>query len=355
MRNRKRNVLGWLTGWLVPLVLFTGCTGGGTAEKYSTHFYGVFDTVVEIQAYAENQESFQRFAESVETRMRELHQLFDIYHTYDGMNNLKTVNDQAGKKPVQVAEEAIDLLSLYSEWYTKTGGAVDPTLGPLLAVWHDYREAYQSDPSQGRVPSEEELEAAAQLCVFSGLEIDPEASTLYLKHPGMRLDVGAAAKGYAAQLAAEESSKEGVFSYLISAGGNIIASGAPCDGRRSKWAVGIQQPFAETAGQYADVLYVTDCAVVTSGDYQRYYVADGKIYGHIIDPTTRMPAEEYHSVTILGEYSGISDLLSTAAFILPYPESRRLVEENGADAIWIFSDGRIEATEGAVQVMRDLG
>jgi thiamine biosynthesis lipoprotein len=162
----------------------------------------------------------------------------------------------------------------------------------------------------------------------------------------MRLDVGALAKGYAVEKMIALLREAGLRSGLINAGGDVAMIGGPLDGRKT-WNIGIHAPLDEfSLSGTLDVLRLTDGAVATSGNYQRYFVHDDKLYHHIIDPETLFPAEGVRSVTVLHSDLIFADILSTAAFILPQEKARRLVEEYGAEAIWILADGSVAETGG---------
>lgn len=343
------------------LFLIAGCsTAAPKSEytKYSAQFFGTFDTVVLIRGYCKTEEEFTAHAKRIQDRMTELHQLYDIYYEYSGINNLKTVNDNAGVQPVVVSEEILDLVEFSLEWYEKTNGQVNIALGPVLSIWHDYMARYSSDPTDAAIPPMEELQAATALCDISNVIVDREAKTVYLAEKGMRLDVGAIAKGYAAELVARENYEQGFGSFLISAGGNVVAGDAPLDGERSSWGIGIQDPFTADAlggGNTLDAAYVANECVVTSGDYQRFYMVGEERIHHIIDPDTLMPASYYRGVTVVTEDSGVADAASTALFTLPYEESYALAETMGWKALWVFADGTITCNEALKPQLRDRG
>ena len=173
----------------------------------------------------------------------------------------------------------------------------------------------------------------------------------------MKLDDGAVAKGYATELVAQMLLASDMPSFIISAGGNVRMGNPPADGR-AKWGVGIQDPDGAVLGlsDIVETLYLTGCSVVTSGDYQRYYVVDGQRYHHLIDPDTLMPDTDFRSVSIITEDSGYADLLSTAAFLMPYEESRAFIDSlDGVEAIWLFPDGSKKMTFGAMNVAKSCG
>ena len=261
-----------------------------------------------------------------------------------GVNNLKTVNDSAGQAPVRVDQKIIDLLLACRELYGVTQGRVNVAMGSVLSLWHDYREAGTAHPEQAALPPMEALEEAARHTAIEDLVIDERASTVYLADPDMRLDVGAVAKGYAAQRVAEACRAQGDGSMLISVGGNVCAIGGQ-DSAGKPWTVAVTDPSGERP--YLHALAVADATLVTSGSYQRQYTVDGKSYPHILDPDTLMPAAYFTSVTVLAEDSGCADALSTALFILPYGEGAALAASlDGVEALWVETDGTQHMTDG---------
>lgn len=313
-----------------------GC--GGSVKKYGAAFLGTFDTTVQIIGYEKSKADFDEAASGAQGMIEELHRLFDIYHDYDGISNLKTVNDMAGTAPVRVDDRILELVEFAVDMYSKTDGTVNIALGPVLRIWHDYRSEGVS------LPPRELLEEAYGLCDILDVVIDREAGTLFLRKSGMSLDVGACAKGFASGLVAE-SLPDG---YLISAGGNVVVSGAPGDGRET-WKIGVQDPRDDEENPIV-TLGVYGGAVVTSGDYQRTYTVDGVSYNHIIDPSTLMPAARYRSVSVIGPDSALCDVLSTALFILPADRGGELAEAYGCDVVWILPDMSVEMTEGAREI-----
>lgn len=331
---------------LAPLLL-PGC--GSAPQKYSASFTGTFDTVIQIIAYTNSKKQFQTWVEQAESRFLQLHRLFDIYHAYEDLNNLYTVNEMAGIRPVAVDQALIDLLQLSLQLDRLAPGTVNIAFGPVLSIWHDYRTR-ALEGGDAAVPGREELEAAAQLCDLNKIIIDTDEQTVFLWESGMHLDVGAIAKGYATEQVARELAEAGLTSGIISAGGsNVRLIGKPADDR-STWQIGLQDPDSNPLipdEPSLDVILVNDQSIVTSGDYQRYYEVDGQIYHHLIDTKTLQPARYFRAVTVMTPDSARADFLSTALFLLPYEEGLALVSQlDDCDALWIFPDNRTEATDG---------
>ena len=337
MNNPQKNSL--FAGFCIYICLLSSCALN-TPKKYETGFFGLFDTYTNVIAYAKSESEFKRRAETIRDRLLELHRYFDIYETYEGINNLRTVNDMAGVMPVPVCGEIIGLLQFSKAMYYETDGAFNIALGSVLCVWHDYREAGLQHPETAAKPPMDILTEASTHTDIDKLIIDEEKMTVFLAEAGMSIDVGAVAKGYAAQLVAEQL--EGGVPVLMDIGGNVAAVGKPPD-KHGFWNVGVMNPDykQDSADEFLTTLKIESAAIVTSGDYQRYYEVDGVRYGHIIDPGTLAPAARYRSVTIVHGDSGLADALSTALFILPYETGCAVAERFGAAVLWMTRDDEI--------------
>jgi len=330
-----------------------------TYSKHSDSLFDVFNTLVTVVAYTRSEEEFNSHFAKIRTRFQKLHQLYDIYNDYQGVNNVKTINDNAGVQPVKVDKELIDLLLFAKDWYRRTGGKTNVAMGAVLRIWHDYREEGQNDPEHAELPPMKDLREAERHTDIDKVIIDTENSTVYLSDSEMSLDVGAVAKGYATEIVAREMAEAGLKSALISSGGNIRAIGKPFDGVRERWGVGIQNPdesIAPDEQNVLDVIFIKDSSVASSGDYMRYYIVNGRVLHHIIDPATLMPADYYRAVTVMTDHAGVADFLSTTLFLLPYEQSRALAESlDGVEAVWVMQDGEVKATDGMKAIMRSQG
>lgn len=342
------------------LLSLTACGQKPTTEysKYTDSFFDTFDTITMVVSYKKNEEAFKADFEKIHQRFLQLHRLFDKYNTYEGLNNIKTINDQAGIEPVKVDQEIIDLILFAREWNEKTNGITNIAFGSVLEIWHEYRTEGIDDPQNAQIPPIELLQDADSYTDLNQVILDTEKSTVYLPDSRMSLDVGAVAKGYATELVAREMIAAGMESAIISAGGNIRTIGKPLDGTRARWGVGIQDPDTSivSENQNLDVIFVNDASVVTSGDYQRYYMVGDKVLHHIIDPKTLMPAEHHRAVTVVAKDSGIADFLSTALFLLPYEEGRALVESlENVEVLWVQHDGEVMTTKGMDKILKSSG
>lgn len=354
-----------ITAQIMAILLFalilTGCKAEPKVQynKYSETFFDTFDTLVMVIGYTKSEEEFKGHFEKIRSRFEQLHKLYDIYNDYEGINNIKTINDNAGVKPVKVDKEIIDLIVFAKDWYNRTNGQTNIAMGSVLRIWHDYRDAGKDDPENAKLPPMDELQEAAKYTDIDKVIVDKENSTVYLADKRMSLDVGSIAKGYATEVAAKEAMADGLTSGAINAGGNVRVIGKPLDGIRERWGIGIQDPEKSIVSEddnLLDTIFVRDASVVSSGNYQRYYIVDDKIIHHLIDPKTLMPGNYYSAVTVVIKDSGAADFLSTTVFLLPYEQSRALVESlEGVEALWVMPDGKIETTDGMKKIMKSNG
>lgn len=313
--------------------------------RYTAQFLQLFDTVTEIVGYTETKEEFTDFSNLIYNNLKVYHELYDIYDNYDGINNIKTINDNAGKKPVKVDKKIIDLLLMAKAQDKATGGACNVAYGAVLQIWHKYREAGIDDPDTAELPPMSDLKAAAEHTDIDDVIIDEKNSTVFLSDPKMSLDVGAVAKGYATEQAAEIAIAKGYQSGLLSVGGNVRAIGDK-GVNNEKWNVGIQNPNLSSSEKSLNTVLLTDESLVSSGIYERYYTVNGKNYHHIIDPTTLMPSTYFKQVTILCKDSGIADALSTAVFNMPFDKGLKYINSlPDTEAMWVLPDDTIRYSD----------
>lgn len=309
-------------------------------EKFSAYSLEFFDTATTITGYETSKERFDQISGEVLALLEEYHRLFTIYNRYEGMENLCTVNDlkDGVHRVVKVDRKIIDLLLYAKEMYTLTGGKVNIAMGSVLSIWHDYRTAGLDDPFNAELPPKELLDEAAKHTDINNLIIDKKNSTVFISDPKMTLDVGAVAKGYAVEMAAQYLKEKGYLTYIVNVGGNVRAVENKPKGE--SWTAGIENPGIESDQTYLRYLQISDLSVVTSGSYQRYYTVNGIDYHHIIDPVTLYPAQGYLSVSVVCRHSGMGDALSTALFCMTYEDGLALVESlEDVDALWVFPNG----------------
>ncbi len=326
--------------------LFSSCAPTDGLQKFSANSFDYFDTVTVITGYAPDQQTFDAVVDGIFSSLADYHRLYTIYHRFDGLENLCTVNELADgvHRTVTVDRRIIDMLLFAKEVYAVTDGLVNVAMGSVLSLWHDYRVLGTDDPAAASLPPRDKLTNAAAHTAIDDLVIDEANGTVTLRDPQMTLDVGAVAKGYAVERIAETLEANGITGYVLNVGGNVRTVGGKPSGEG--WTIGIENPDNSQDG-YLAYLQLRGEALVTSGSYQRYYTVDGKRYHHIIHPDTQMPAEGFVSVSVICDDSGLADALSTALFCMSLNEGRALVESmDNVQALWVQEDGTQTASSG---------
>lgn len=317
---------------LSVIVLLSVSACRSKTKKYTDYSFDYFDTVTIIVGYEKNEENFKKNCEQIKSLLEEYHKLYDIYNSYEGVNNLYTVNLH---KEVKVDSKIIDLLKFSKEMYNKTNGKLNIAMGGVLKIWHEYRKEGKS------LPDEDMLKNANEHTNIEEMKIN--GNTVFLEDSQMLLDVGAVAKGYTAQRVAEWMKSNGLDGYILNIGGNVCTVGEK-DGK--KWEVGIENP--DNTESFAEILHLGgEMSLVTSGSYQRFYTVDGKNYHHIIDPKTLMPANYFKSVSVLCDDSALADALSTALFCMSYEDGISLLKNfKNINVLWITNKGQKLFTKG---------
>ena len=332
---RKIRVLVCIFCIFCLLLPFSGCKGRTVVQEES--YYQYFDTVSVIYSYAgDSKEDFEKNCHEIEGLLEKYHRLLDIYNEYEGINNLYTLNENAGGEPIRIDRELTDFLLYAKELYAVTEGKMNVMMGSVLSLWHDCRVTARENPQKVTLPERVELEQAALYTSIELLEIDEEKGTVRISAPEASVDAGALGKGYVAERIAEHLAAKGVSGYVLDLGGNLRIVGTKPDG--GNWITGVKAP--DEADGYAIKLSISDTSCVTSGNYERYFELDGVRYHHIIDPDTLMPATYVASVTVICQNSALADALSTALFCMSVESGKSLVEGlDGVEAVWITPEG----------------
>ena len=326
-------ILSFLLSLLLLLSLFS-CSKTGSAKPQNSVFYDCFDTVCVVWDYSGmDSEEFDGLATGIENSAVYYHKLFDAYREYDGINNICTLNKMAGTGPVKVERDIIDLLLFCKEMYDATGGKVNYALGAVTDLWK------RLPATENRIPTEEEISEAAKHISVDGILIDEAACTVEILDSSLRIDVGAIAKGYTAELIKKDLANLGYKGIVLDFGGNLCSVG-------QKEESAIRNPlYPGTSDEpYIRRTTIDNDAIVTSGVYERYYVIDGVKYHHIIDAETFYPETRYLSVTVQTSDSGIADALSTAVFNMDYEEVKKFVSDFGEriEITLVFENGKSE-------------
>lgn len=253
-------------------------------------------------------------------------------------SDLNRINSQAGRAPVKVQPETLEVVDRGLYYSRLSGGAFDITIGPLVELWHiGYDDA--------RVPSPAEIRQTLPLVDWEKVEVNREESTVFLREPGMVLDLGGIAKGYIADKMADFLKARGYTQALFNLGGNILVMGEKSDG--TGFGIGIQDP-KDLRGSMIGVISIRDRSVVTTGTYERYLQVDDRIYHHVLDPFTGYPVDNpLLQVTIVSRKSLDGDGLSTSLFALGLREGMALAESlPDVEAVFVDRDNRIYLSSG---------
>lgn len=329
------------------LLTLVSCSADTGLKRFSKSFFDIFDTASTVVAYDKSQkdfeEHFKMFYEEVETYSK----FYDIYKSYDGIVNLKYVNENAAKEPVKVDKKIIDLLVYAKNIYDVTEGCTNICMGSVLSIWHDKREDALQNPENATLPNIDLLKEKSNHTDINNLVIDTENSTVFFADDEMTLDVGSVAKGYVADKMCEYVLENNIWqSATISLGGNLKTVGYKNNDGKTKFIIGIESPD-KSKDYLSKVSVANGFSVVTSGDYQRYYTVDGVKYCHIIDPNTLTPADKFSSVSIITNNSANADALSTALFIMDVEKGLQLVESmEDVEAIWVYKNGKEVRSSG---------
>lgn len=313
------------------IILLTGILEGCSdtpVEKQEFHM----GTIITEKVYGKNA------LKSSDEVMKRIGQLESMMTINTAGSEIDKLDSMAGKEAVKLSQESIYLLETSKKYSELSGGAFDITVGPLVKAWGIYTDA-------PRVPEKAEIEALLKLVGYTGISIDKNNMTAKLEKSGQVVDLGAIAKGYAGDEAIKIFKDNGVKSAYINLGGNVVVLGTKPDGK--PWKVGVQNPRAEN-GSYIGILQLADKAVVTSGDYERFFEKDSVRYHHILDPKTGYPsASDLISTTIIADSSTDADALSTATFVLGLDKGMEIIRSlKGVEAVFITKDKKVYATDG---------
>lgn len=323
-----------LFGWMVVSLLLTGCQKEDvlrTQKNDVSTSEDVFamDTYMTVTAYGDNAD------EAVKKSIEEIHRLDDLLSTGKEDSEITQLN-QKGRE--NVTKDTEILLERSLELWQDTDGIFEIGIYPLMEAWGFTKKEYH-------VPSQEVLDELLPLADSSQILLDSEDSTVEFLKDGMEIDLGGIAKGYTSQRIMEIFEENQISSGMVSLGGNVQVKGRKTDG--SLWKVAIQSP--DEKDENLGILQAEDCAVITSGGYQRYFEEDGVTYHHILDPSTGYPAQSgLVSVTIVSKDGVAADGLSTSLFVMGEEKAidywRK--HKDKFDAIMLDEKGNLCVTEG---------
>lgn len=293
----------------------------------------LMDTLVTISVVADSEEKADS---AMEKAFGEVGKLDALLNFFSDKSELSAINRNAGAGPVRVSPETFEVIEKGVLASTITDGAFDATIGSEIALWDFFKK---------KRPDERTIKEKLRLVDYRLVKLSQEESSVGLVKKGMLMDLGAIAKGYAADKAVEELKRKGIKSGLVAVAGDIRAFGLKPDGK--PWRVGIRNPRQK--GKDDEILAMVelrDIAISTSGDYERYFIMDGKRYHHILNPKTGLPAEGCQSVTVIAKDGTTTDSFSTGIFVLGPEKGMEVLRRMGLEGLIVDSNGKVSTTPG---------
>ncbi len=318
---------------LLSLCLFLPLAACGDSEAHNRQLFAM-DTVMSLTAYGKNGES------GLDSAIGVINSLDAMLDPESGSSEIYKLNHSGGEG-VAISGQVAEMIRTAYSVYELSGGALDLTIYPLIKAWGFVDANY-------RVPTEEEIESLMEKVDFSRVSMTALSGgeTYLVTVPdGMELSFASVAKGCASKYAVSALRSAGVESAILSLGGNVQTLGVKPDG--SNWNIAIQDP--ENTESYTGILSLGECAVVTSGGYQRYFYSEDNVrYSHIIDPATGMPADNgILSATVVAQDGVLADALSTTMCVLGEDAAKEYYLTNGGfEMVLITDDGRVLVTYG---------
>ena len=322
---------------IVAVSFFVAACSADKAEPFRAEF--ALNTLCLIRLY---DQASNEVYDAIFDRIREIESRMSVFLPD---SDISRINAAAGIKPVQVHDDVFMVIERAVYFAELSGGAFDPTIGPVSSLWN----VMGDNP---RIPSQEEIDAVLPLVNWRDIELDQQQRSVFLRHKGMALDLGAIAKGYAADEALAIIQKAALDRALIDLGGNIITFGIKQDG--TPWRLGYRNPLG-ALDDFIGIISGWDMTVSTSGVNMRYFEHDGVRYHHLFSPFDGRPANTgLLAVTVITAVSMDADALSTAAFVLGYEKGRALIDPiEGVEAIFVFEDMSVWISPGIDFLLTD--
>ncbi|OFW55400.1 MAG: hypothetical protein A2V52_07985 [Actinobacteria bacterium RBG_19FT_COMBO_54_7] len=327
-----------MTRWINP---------GYSHDPFSHEEWGVLDDHVVITAYGKKQSQVEA---AVGEAFNSIHHIDDVANRYRQDSEISALNATAALSPVAVSDDLWEMISAGMEAYRESNGLFDITVAPLADLWDVIGRSERHDAP----PSDAEIKQAMAKVGGDKLVLGETEHTVFFSQPGMAIELGGLAKGYALDLAADALRSGGVGTAVIDMISTSMVIGAKPGEAGPDWQIGIANP---RGGDYLGTLSVAgDSYVSTSGDNERFFEYEGVRYHHILDPRTGHPALGIMANTIMGAENGTwSDIMSTTAFIMGYPDGLNWIQgARGANGIMVDSGGRVHTTPGMAPLIETL-
>lgn len=339
MDNGRRRVIAWpaatlLAAALVAVLAVAGCRPELPAKRQAAR--PLMGTMVTMTVEGHDA---SRLGAAMEAGYREMARLSDMMSHYDPNSVVSSINAAAGLRPVVAPPELLQVLRMASAVSVATGGGFDVTVGSLRG-WRSGTEA-------APVPAAAEMQAQRMLVDYRQVVLDDAAGTVFLARPGMRLDLGGIAKLYILEAGMRTLRGHGIDSAMINGGGDVLVAGA---GRAEPWLVGVRDPRAPS--RLLGVVAIRDGIVASSGDYERFFMHEGRRYRHILDPRTGIPAEGPHGVTLVADRLETLNGLGAAIMVLGAERGRELIGGTpDLEGLIVDRDGSVWMSPGFRQLL----
>lgn len=333
MKNKKNIII--LIIMIIGIVAsVTGCSNKEPVCR-DTYMMG---TIIQLKVYGKNANKANKAIDEVITKINEIENKMSVNIATSEINK---INENSGIAETKVSEETFSVVEKAVEYSRLTEGAFDPSIEPIVKLWGIGTE-------NARVPMQQEISRALELVNYKDINFDNNNLCIKLNKKNQAIDLGGIAKGYAADEINKIFTQNHIENAFVSLGGNVFVKGNKINGE--KWNIGIQDPLKER-NEYIGIVSVSNKSVVTSGNYERYFIKDGIRYHHIFDSSTGYPSKNgVISVTIISDKSIDGDALSTSMYILGVEKGRNLIEKlDGIDAIFVTEDKKIYATSGILE------
>jgi thiamine biosynthesis lipoprotein len=352
----------FLLSTLYSLLFLAGCANKDNIYRESRIMMDTFCTITVVSP------SKEKARVAIDAGFAEIKRLENLLNYFSPESEIAAVNKAAGRTPVKVSRETLEIIKKAVEIANLTNGAFDPAVGSVMKLW-----GFSSQTSESSVPSEDKIKRTLRLVDYKKIKINTSASEIFLEEQGMELDLGGIAKGYAADRAIEVIKAKDIKAALVAIAGDIKGFGLKPD--MQPWKVGIQNPRPEdnlpesphtplgkrgVGVDFEDIfasLLLKDKAISTSGDYQRFFINDGKRYHHIIDPKTGYPASGVMSVSVVAPEGYMADGISTGVFVLGPEDGIKFLESMGLDGVIVNANKKIFLTKnlkGKINFKKEL-
>ncbi|MEN8261933.1 MAG: FAD:protein FMN transferase [Nitrospirota bacterium] len=323
---------------LLFALIIPGCTENNRMYKESRVLMDTYCTITVVSPEKEAARG------AIEAGFAEIQKLDLLLNYFSDDSEISAINRAAGNHPVKVSRETLDMMKKTLYISEMTNGVFDPTIAPVVSLWN-----FSKDMSNPLVPSKNIIASTVKLVDYEKVKIDSDKLEVFLEDNDMELDLGGIAKGYAADRAVEAIKARGIKAALVAVAGDIRGFGLNTSG--NAWKVGIQNPRPDSLSDkpWEDIiasLHLGNMAISTSGDYQRFFIKDGKRFHHILDPETGFPAEsDLVSVSVIAPEGYLSDSLSTTVFALGLERGLSFLESSGLDGVLINAEKKVFVTK----------